>query len=1241
MGRVFTWALKNNLNDFPLLFRCLDRVEIGGDMKIGKLVSLLLLLLMLACVTPVFAQSDRGTITGTVTDPSGAVVANAKITATSLDSGEVREVTTSDEGNYTLPELKAGPWKISVEAQGFKSSALDRVQVAVQVTRTVDIKLEAGSVSETVNVTAEAPVIQPDSAVRQTNVTERQVKELPLAVSAESGGRTPLAFIFLDSNVTAATATSGRGTDAANFRVSGGQGLGTEILIDGASTRRAQNGTFFSEVAPGPNAFQEFTISTSTYSAEFGSSTGGVVNFTIKSGTNRFHGEVYDLFRNKALNANSFLNNARGFNKPEDSQNDFGGNIGGPVWIPKVYNGRDRTFFFFNYGGYRFSQSETVAVSVPTLRMRTGDFSELLTDPDVLRQFPGGVRIYDPTQPPDTRVAIPGNRLDLYRGGAVIDPVGLAALQRFPEPTDPGVFHNFRTTSTVPTDMNSYIGKVDQVISDRQRFSVSYSNRKLTTIKGGFPRFPTPFVVQDVWDQNFRSDYLRFQHDFTLSPTLLNHLNFGFNRVDVTNRNFTEGFNPSEELGLPANASQNLAFPRLGFPGYGDPVVSGDIRAYQNIGSTFFSDRQKDNEFEVADFVTWVKGRHTFKFGGDVRWTRFDIHQLIDPGGTFNFRHDQTAADRDPEGGWPIASLITGATEFSFVTFRSIDPGWRYFYPSMFVNDDFKVTQRLTLNLGIRYDIPFPRTEKEDRFRGFDPNVTNPVVNRPGAIVGAGGQGGLQAEHAGLVKTDYSNVSPRLGFAYSLNSQTVVRGGFGLYYAPLLYGFNGANNIAEGTLGYSVSALRTPNGRQSTVFLRSMPSLPAIDPNGQFIGATDVDFFDPNFKTGRTAQWSLDVQRQLPANFAVSIGYIGHKGDRLKSNFTRLNALPLDALKLGFPLLSKPLRDVTPAERSYAASVGVPLPASPNAVFSGFNGNVAESLRPFPQYGRINNLLESKGESWYNALQIKLDRRFSQGIQFGLSYTFSKLLTNASEDLFGSSPLGGVLQNPYDIKSLKTVSPNNAPHVLVFNYIVELPFGRGHRFLSDGGFIDRFVNGWQVGAIHRYQSGLPISVFTSENRDFLDLVGFGGNLRPNLTGQRLTQFMPLGPSGTTTRVLNPGAFVAPPNFQAPPTTNVSDPRYAAYYADPLRFFGSASPVLDSARVLPFRSENVNLMKKTRLTETFTFEFRAEFFNVFNRHRYFQPNGDLRNQTIFGTSDVINDFNIYGPRVIQLGFRLLF
>src|ERR1051325_9322903 len=295
---------------------------------------LALLAFFLLCVTSAIAQTDRGTITGRVTDPNGAGVADAKVTATNLNTAETREVTTSNDGNYTIPELKADPYKVTVEAAGFKTSTAENIVVAVQVNRNLDIKLEIGEISSVVTISdEEAPVLQTETPVRQTNVSERQVKELPLLVSSEFAGRTPLSFIYLDSNVTQASGT--QGADTTRFRVSGGQALGTEILIDGASTRRTQNGTFFSEVAPGPNAFQEFTLSTSTYSAEFGNSSGGVVNFTQKSGGNDFHGEIYDLIRNEKLDANTFRNNAFNVPRARDNQNDFGFNVGGPIIVPR------------------------------------------------------------------------------------------------------------------------------------------------------------------------------------------------------------------------------------------------------------------------------------------------------------------------------------------------------------------------------------------------------------------------------------------------------------------------------------------------------------------------------------------------------------------------------------------------------------------------------------------------------------------------------------------------------------------------------------------------------------------------------------------------------------------------------------------------------------------------------------------------------------------------------------------
>ncbi|MCP9494342.1 MAG: TonB-dependent receptor [Pyrinomonadaceae bacterium MAG19_C2-C3] len=1218
-----------------------------------------------------FAQSDRGSITGTISDQSNAVVPNARIVATNTETNEERETTTSEQGSFSLPQLTAGTYSVRIEAPGFKPATAE-VNVGVQITRTVNVSLETGEITDEVVVTSDAtPAIDTDSPVRQTNVTEEQVKELPLLVNSATAGRTPLSFIFLDSSITSVGADGGGNnnntvTDPSRFRVAGGQALGTEILIDGASTQRTQNGTFFSAVAPGPNAFREFTVSTSTYSAEFGNSTGGVVNFTLKSGTNEFHGEGYDLLRNDVLNANSFRNNATGLERNRDNQNNFGFNLGGPIFLPNFGEGgrvvrgfRDKAFFFFNYEGYRFKEGENVILTVPTARMRSGDFSELLTDQDLRSArnaagnliFPNGVQIYNPRQPAATRQAIPGNRLDLMPG--LIDPAGLAIVQFFPLPNRPGVFRNYAASTIAPINMNQITMKFDFLISDKQKLTTSYSQRDQPRTQGGNPRFPEPFVADGVWDQTTKSYFVRVQHNYTLTPTLLNNFNLGVTRYDTANRNFTEGFNTAS-LGLPPNATQNFAFPQILFPNYGNPTSSLDPRAYQGIGSTIFTDRIRENAVEVTDFMTYVTGRHTIKFGGTFRTTQFNFFQRLRPGGTFNFRHEQTSSAAtaangsllDPTSGHPIASLLTGATQNSINFTNSIDPAFRQMRFGVYFQDDFRILPRLTLNLGFRYDVPGLRFEAADRYRTFDPDVMNPAVGRLGALVGAGGQGGLQAELRTLVPTDKTNFGPRVGFAYSLNSKTVVRGGGGLYYAPILYGFDGSNSLNTGLIGYNTtSGTRTPfpelNGRNAAFFLSSYPSIPVVDPNSQFIGATDVQYFDPDFKTGRTIQYSLDIQRALPYNFAVSVGYVGHKATRLRSNFQRLNALPLEALRLGFPILNRNVNNVTAADRAYASSIGFTLPANADAVYPGFNGTVSQALKPFPQYVRFQNLLESQGTSDYNALQVKLNRRFAQGIQFGLSYTFAKLLTNASEDLFGGTPLDGVLQNPYDLRSLRTVSPNQPPHVIVFNYIARLPFGRGRRFLNQGGVVDKLVGGWQVGAVHRYQTGTPLSFFTSQNILFLDRVGIEGNLRLNLTGEPIFTDNPRTPGDITLGFtsINPAAFAAPPNYQATPTTDVSSQAYRDYYLDPTRFFGTAPPVLADVRSDPFLSENLSVLKKTRITEGFTLELGAEFFNAFNRHRFFAPTTDLNNAN-FGFQSVGGD-GFYAPRVIQLRARVIF
>jgi hypothetical protein len=474
--------------------------------------------------------------------------------------------------------------------------------------------------------------------------------------------------------------------------------------------------------------------------------------------------------------------------------------------------------------------------------------------------------------------------------------------------------------------------------------------------------------------------------------------------------------------------------------------------------------------------------------------------------------------------------------------------------------------------------------------------------------------------------------------------------------------------------------LFTPEGRNARNFLSSFPSIPSTDPNSQFV------FFDTNdetrnrlgipilafgqfgngFRTGRTLQYTIDLQRELPFNLVASVGYIGHRADRLRSNFGRPNALSLDALKLGNEILRTNINAVTPQQRAYATSIGITIPANGNAVYPGFTGDratVAQALRPFPQYGRVIDILESEGESDYNALQLKIERRFSQGFQFGASYTFSRLVTNASEDILGGSPLNDILQNPYDLEGLKTVSPTHSPHVFVTNFLAEIPFGKGKKFLDKGGFVNAIFGGFQVSGIFRLQQGTPLIFSLDPEPDgFLELAGIFGRLRPNLTGQPIALSnrtpAPGDVDGVTPGrffVVNPAAFAAPPRFNAAPAFIVNgaiNPAYGSYYADPTRFFGTAPLVNTDFRSDRYFTADMSILKKTRFTETIALEIGAEFFNVFNQVLYLPPDtfigrqegalGNInRTNSNFGAEGFTSRNGSAGNRVIQLRARFIF
>jgi hypothetical protein len=438
------------------------------------------------------------------------------------------------------------------------------------------------------------------------------------------------------------------------------------------------------------------------------------------------------------------------------------------------------------------------------------------------------------------------------------------------------------------------------------------------------------------------------------------------------------------------------------------------------------------------------------------------------------------------------------------------------------------------------------------------------------------------------------------------------------------------------------------------VFLSQYPSAPVPDPNtqlvfdssGGFLNFNNVDYLNQDFRTGRTSQYSLDIQHQLTQNLAFTLGYTGSEGSRLRSNFQHLDALPLGDLRLGFPILNESLGTALadPATVAYANIVGVPLP-DPTTIFPGCpvkcfdpGQSVAQALRPFPQYRDFQNLMESRGHSTYNALNARLDWRYHHGLQMGASYTWSKLITDAATDVQGGSPLAGSYQNPFDPRQLRSVDPTIAAHAFVINYIYELPFGAGRHFLNMHGPVDKIVGGWEVAVIQNYRSGLPlVPTVGTPNSDWLNLVGYDGNLRPNLTGEPILTGK--SPNGISYQAVNPAAFTKPPDFTAAPGA-IGSAAYAAYYANPNAFFGTAPPVLSQARLFPYKSEDITLLKKTNLNERFALETRAVFLNAFNRHRYFLPDMNL-NSGSFGQPGVVGDQAVYGPRVIQLAMRLLF
>jgi Carboxypeptidase regulatory-like domain len=1172
------------------------------------------------------AQSDRGAIAGTVLDSSGGTVVNATVTAVHTETGAVNTATTGPTGGFRLYDLRVGVYKVTVEAAGFKTEEKTGVLVQINSTASLEFSLQPGDVKETVTILADAPGLQTETSDIGTVVDKRQIQDLPLSLSAsgQSFLRSVESFVFLTPGaIGPGTNSDSPSSGVFESKLSGGQNFSTEVILDGASIVHAELGSTFDENAPSVEALNEFKVTTSTIPAEFGRTTGGVESFTTKSGGNSFHGTAFDILRNDKLDANSWFNNYNGAPKPRDHQNDFGGSLGGPVWIPKIYNGHDKTFFFFSYEQYRNNVGTSNVTTLPTDAERSGDFSALLGAPtgainpcDNSPVLKG--QIFDPSTAScptgfvGGRIAFPNNQVPV--DSAVAQNV-LGFLQVHPNIAPSagnlnGLINNFLFVSNKPIRTTTMSFRIDQNLGERNKIWFSYNDRDLEALNGT-PVLPPPL------DQNFFrsrvSHYLRFGWDHTISPSLLNHFNVGFNRLNDPSKGVSvTGEDWPVTLGI--SGAHGPGFPQFGFGG--SPLGIG----YQGFGGGSF-DNAIPNSLIVADSVSWIRGRHSFRFGFEWRHSQFSRIANANTSPNFSFQNLQTAfAPNDTLTGDPFASFLLGLPDEESLQISSHNPRWVSNYYAGYVQDDFKFRKDLTFNIGVRYEVDTPRHEAEGAQSVLDLTAPNngtvdvpisPAV--PGALI--------YGSNARGAKTYYKDIGPRLGFAYAPEKlfgwfpHTVVRGGYGIYYSALSYSDFG-DSLTSGTTvnpDFRSQDGFTPVQSLDAGFPSFTPPSNANDPallNGGFPNYVAPEYGRP----GMVQNWSLEIQHQLATDLMLSVAYVGTRATRLRSNLVQTNSIDPKYYVLGTKL-NDPINSAE--GQATLASLGIAEPSWFRPLY-GDSEPIGQLLRPFPQYQDISTgTLENVGQSTFHALETKLERRFRNGLNLLASYTFSKTLTDADSTFpffsaFASNNFGA--QNPFNLKSEKTLSYQDTPHAVVISYLYELPAGPGKKHLNHG-VASKVLGGWQVGAVHRYQSGSPVIMNSYAPSPPFSGGNFKYSLIPGVSiySPDKASFNPALDSGCTENPLD-GTFTSNTSNNYFNCAAFLDQNAPGLVAQRGYTFGNLPLTLGNVRSDHYFSEDFAIVKRTAITEGHSLILKVDIPNAFNRHVFGTLDGFVGDST---------------------------
>ncbi len=1216
------------------------------------LTALALVAVVMGLPLVLFAQGYFGTVSGELKDVSGAVVQGAKVVLTDQQKGFTFKATSDTSGRYLFRAIPPGLYSVTAEMQGFERTERTGVKVDVNENASVDMTLKVAGGTQTIDVQAQGANLQTEDAVTGQVINRKFINDLPLIDRAVTD------LTYLAPGVGDMSDQNHAGdTGGTNFVSNGSRGASSDILSDGASVTNSEpnggitQGTYIAS----PEAVEEFKVEQSNFSAEYGFTGATVVNMITRSGTNKFHGSAYDFVRDEITDANYWFNNHYGQPLAPLRRNNYGLTLGGPII-------KNKTFFFVDYDAFRQTTQGLAQAGVPSLAERTGDFGEVCGAQGGTFDSSGECsvaagQIWDPYQRHyDSSVGgpvanspntfIPFNNIGVYTSpgnpnlpanleppagpGNLIDPVAQKMFNLFPTPNiNNGIYDNWFGSGSNRSYNDQFDIKVDHRFSEQNLMSVKYSQQ--WTHSWGFNCFGN-FTDPCQGGPNPTTAHLFSINDtHTFSPSLLLTTTLGFTRgawhIDAYNPQGVK--NPLAQLGFPSYLESN------GFNGV--PAIF--VGEYQSAGYTtmgtdpYGNYRLGQDTGQLTSTLDKVHGTHDLKFGFDGRLHQMNYIQTNAPLGTFNFdEHGSSQCPNDIAdcGGDPMASFLMGQTGSGSyeIQFRPATENFQY---GAFVQDNWKATPKLTLNLGLRYDVTLPRTDRLNRQDWFDPNAKSPLnggsisytdqFNGPTTLQLHGGEVFDNSNMRTNYATDWSDIQPRFGFAYQFAPKMVVRGGYGIYYGQSRSGVTGV--VPYGSQGFNeyTNMITTYQNDGATPYLHLDNPYPngLNQPAGSSLGLLNDVGYGANGplrnpganQTPYEESWSFGIERELPSNIVVIAQYIGKKGTHLP--FSGANQLDILGPQIETASPTQINNLLTYVNNPFSSQNGGPI-SDPNSVLSSQQIQEVQLQLPYPQFTGVSTDVQMIGSSIYHALQLSAEKRYSNGLQLLANFTWSKSIDDSSVADDNVTWIGSStsLQDPNKPWLERSLSTFDIPWILQFSYVYELPIGRGKAFLRNmPRALDAVLGGWKTSGVWRMQDGRPLQLTTADGTPLPTYGTYGYIVRPNIVG---TPKRNHGADQLDNYFVDPNVFQLPPNFS----------------------LGDAPRTIGSVRGPSSFSADLSIAKQFPVREEMNFEVRLETDNAFNH-------------PVFGTPDTTLDDGSFGqtfyqantPRQVQLVIKFNF